>query len=67
MEGSKKNLNINFSKLTLTPPLSKCKLFDKKFQRKNVGVPKLLLLLSELTETHSCVKEIHFVASFQGV
>ena len=31
------------------------------------GVPKLLLLLSEITKTHTCVKEIHFIASFHCV
>ena len=30
-------------------------------------VPKLLLLLSELTKTNSCVKKIHFEASFHCV
>ena len=39
------------------------KTFWQKFQ-KNGGVPKLCLLLSELTKTHSCVKEIHFEAPF---
>ena len=47
--------------MTPPPPFSKCKLSDKK---KNVGVPKLCLKLSEFNNIHFCVKEIYFEASF---
>ena len=65
-EGCKKNkkiLNVHFFQIgvhpSLPPPPLKCKLFYKNF-KKSFGVPKLLMLLSELTKTHSCVKEIYF-------
>ena len=41
--------------------------FFMKISTKKIGVLKLLLLPSELTKTHSCVKEIHFEASFHCV
>ena len=55
----KKIQNVNFFQIGVDPPPSKCKLFDKNFKH-FFCVPKLLLLLLELTKTHLCVKEIRF-------
>ena len=63
-KGAKKIKMLTFSKLVLTPPPQNVN-FLKNFSK--FGVPKILLLLSELTKTHSCVKEIHFEACFHSV
>ena len=55
VKGAKKKKNVNFFQIGVDPaPPLKCKLFDKNL-KKNLGIPKLLLLLSELTKAHSCV------------
>ena len=62
-EGCKKKIqNVNFFQIGFDPPPSPPRNvnFLTKISKKNFGVPKLLLLLSELTKTHSCVKEIYF-------
>ena len=42
----------------------KIKIKNVNFFQIGVDSPKLLLMLSELNKTHSCVKEIQFKASF---
>ena len=60
--GPKKIQNVNLFVTGVDPPPQNVN-FLTRLKNKNVGVLILLLLLSELTKTHSCVKEIHFEAS----